>query len=438
MKQYGGAELSDEESSSRLSEEDTSPESEHENEDEDNLFLDDGNTDDGSDQASEDDEQENEESEREDNQDKVNLRESSVPGRPKYIKDVSKGSLNSSQRPERGSSWRFSRASLTLDKLKRGPSSRMLSRSDRKLSRISEVTWGLLGSSSKTLSVSSTASNCSSRSYIDKNYNYELPSYQVYKSVVERYAGQYTATRRKLDKDFHGFYREDRQLVQDQIISYVLRASGSNKKQRKPWIIFTAGAMGSGKSHTLRHLKARPELADLKSFVVIDQDEIRSLLPEWGEYMKKSSRKGGALLQKESGYMCEIALSESLSHSRNIIFDSSLRDTNWWKHEFARIRETYPKYHLAILYIKTDLETAIRRTEARAMKTGRVVPVHFVEESYEQSARSFEVLKEEVDLTAVIDSTAPEPVFIDPPVDEFCATWKGRKKLGRSVGYWLL
>jgi predicted ABC-type ATPase len=227
-----------------------------------------------------------------------------------------------------------------------------------------------------------------------------------------------------LDAQYHGFYRPSRQLTQDQIISYVLRSSGSIQRQRTPWIVFTAGAMGSGKSRTMRMLSER--FSQLEQFCLIDQDEIRSLLPEWAQLSRKpassSSTNAASLLQKESGYLSEISLEECLLASRSIVFDSSLRDGAWWASEFYRILTAYPQYRIAIMYVQTDIHTALARSESRAKLCGRDVPVQHVVDSFHQSRASFEQLKGMAHMSIVVDSTDAYPRAVDGDIAAFCSS----------------
>ncbi len=265
----------------------------------------------------------------------------------------------------------------------------------------------------------SVVSQCSSmNAVIDEIYDFELAANEVYWETI---VGQFTGTRQSLDKSFHGFYTPERQFIQDEIISYITRSSGSMEAGR--WIIFTAGAMGVGKTHTIEYLKKYNTLADINSFVQIDQDEVRSLLPEWKQYVKEQGENAGSLLQKESGYLCEIALTECLKKGRNIIMDTSLRDSAWWKSEFKRIRKEYGEYYIGIMYMKSDIKTALARSQSRGLKTGRKVPAQMIIDSHAQCDKSFTILREFTDLSVVIDTSGPEPNFVSPSLNDFRLKW---------------
>ena len=57
--------------------------------------------------------------------------------------------------------------------------------------------------------------------------------------------------RESLDHSYHGMYKMTRQHDQDRLIEHVLE---HGEAQDRPWIVFTAGAMGAGKSRTMTWL----------------------------------------------------------------------------------------------------------------------------------------------------------------------------------------
>lgn len=65
----------------------------------------------------------------------------------------------------------------------------------------------------------------------------------------------YSGIRDGIDKEYHGVYTLARQAVQDALIQNVLDISGG--AQERPWIVFTAGAMGAGKSRTMGWLSEK-------------------------------------------------------------------------------------------------------------------------------------------------------------------------------------
>ena len=103
-------------------------------------------------------------------------------------------------------------------------------------------------------------------------------TYSTHRTSKEDFASTFRRAREQLDYSYHCNYSLDRQeLVQDPIIA-VLTARGASSSQ--PWVAFTAGVMGSGKSHTLATLDSLG-LFNLRCFVRIDPDEVRLMLPEF-------------------------------------------------------------------------------------------------------------------------------------------------------------
>ena len=117
--------------------------------------------------------------------------------------------------------------------------------------------------------------------------------------------GKYSHIRKTLDYNYHSNYTFERQKLQDAIITDMLHEAfildldgnvGSVPKQ--PWIVFTAGCMGAGKSHTMNVLVKKGRFP-LNAFVVVDPDEIRRLLPEFHMYVNSQPELAGSLTNKE-------------------------------------------------------------------------------------------------------------------------------------------
>jgi hypothetical protein len=58
--------------------------------------------------------------------------------------------------------------------------------------------------------------------------------------------------------------------------------------------------MGAGKSHTMQWLKSHGHFP-LERYVQVDPDQIRLLLPETQEHMRRNPDSAGYLTQKETG-----------------------------------------------------------------------------------------------------------------------------------------
>lgn len=136
-----------------------------------------------------------------------------------------------------------------------------------------------------------------------------LSSEENNKSDDMKFYGRYSHIRRSLDYTFHSNYTFERQKLHDAIITDLLneafiydRDGNYGTVAADPWIVFTAGAMGAGKSYTMRILVEK-ERFPLPAFVVVDPDEIRRLLPEFHMYVAENPELAGELTRKE---VCEM------------------------------------------------------------------------------------------------------------------------------------
>lgn len=118
--------------------------------------------------------------------------------------------------------------------------------------------------------------------------------------------------------------------------------------------------MGAGKSYTLNYLNDKG-FFPLTAFVGIDPDQIRQLLPEFRLYIAEDQLSTGEMTRKEAGYVVEILTLAALQAGKNVLVDTSLRDSDWYIDYMARIRKEYPNVKLAILHIDAPREAVLAR-----------------------------------------------------------------------------
>jgi predicted kinase len=270
--------------------------------------------------------------------------------------------------------------------------------------------------------------------------------FDVYKSTEENYKsddmmfyGAYAHLRKTLDYTYHKNYRKDRQILQDAIIGDTLDApritdySGQVcTTPTEPFLVFTAGAMGAGKSHTLDFINERGSFP-LSGFVLIDPDQVRQRLPEFSLLIAQDQLTAGELTRKEAGYVVEILTLAALQSGKNVLVDTSLRDYEWYKQYFDKIRKEYPKVKLAILHIVAPREAVFQRAEARGKLTGRVVPRKTLEMAFEQVPKSVEILREKVDIYCALCNAPNQEIKILTKD----MTWERFKQLWVQACAWI-
>jgi predicted kinase len=128
--------------------------------------------------------------------------------------------------------------------------------------------------------------------------------------------------------------------------------------------VFTAGAMGAGKSYTMRKLVQNGRFP-LIAFVVVDPDDIRRHLPEFQLYVDEFPELAGELTRKESGFIAEILTLAGLQAGKNVLVDGSLRDFEWYKSYFQRLREEFSGLRLAIIHVTAPRDAIFQRASVR-------------------------------------------------------------------------
>ena len=313
------------------------------------------------------------------------------------------------------------------------------------------------------------------RAPVDPNYDFTRSTADNYRAAAQinddiwsishnSNAGPFKHIRDSRDHAYHGLYVPARQKLQDKIVEhYVNFRSGwnlpgpetairntssivehfltknkalpqqqqqhhhhhhhhRNHRQHQPAIVFTAGAMGAGKSHTVRWL-ARTQGFPLEEFVVCDPDRIREHFPEMEGYRTRWAPTCGHLTQKEAGYIAELVWCAALEQGKSVIIDSSLRDVAWWESVIAGVRRgsgggvsgggsAAPCYRMCILHMVASPGVVFERVQLRAEQTGRMVPLDMVRETFMTVPQSVAKLAPLVDVSATIDTTGREPRLV--------------------------
>lgn len=211
--------------------------------------------------------------------------------------------------------------------------------------------------------------------------------------------GKYASLRSTLDYTYHSYYTRERQGLQDEIIDSILSnstASADTCSRRAPWIVFTAGPMGAGKSWSIRHLSKKGYFP-LDSFVTVDPDEIRRQLPEFSHFVEHYPHFAGEWTRKEAGFIAELLTLVALHQNRHVLVDGTLRNASWYATHFSELRLLYTRLQIAILHVTAPSSLILERAHERSKTTGRVVPLDMLQEAMEQVPLSIERLRNQVD-----------------------------------------
>ncbi len=205
-----------------------------------------------------------------------------------------------------------------------------------------------------------------------RQYDWEVSTEENYRTTEQRHVGKFADIRATLDYNYHKYYTEERQLLQDEIITTLLNEttmvmdeSGNRcSRPKDPWLVLTAGAMGAGKSFTVRQL-AKRGLFPLESFVVVDADNVRRLLPEFSGYVNRDPERAGENTRKEAGLITEILTEAALRQGQNVLVDGSLKDATWYQAHLDVLRRAHPKLRTCILHVMAPPEAIFQRAMVR-------------------------------------------------------------------------
>lgn len=252
-------------------------------------------------------------------------------------------------------------------------------------------------------------------------YDYSKTTEESYS--VKHFTGENKDIRPLLDYTYHKKYTESRVILQDRLISEFCAAGVEQSDLLLPWVVFTAGAMGAGKGFVMKWMEDQGCMP-LKQFITVDPDAIRQALPEWEGYVKADSMTAAVKTQKEAGAIAELLGYKALGERWNVIFDGSLRDTEWYKVYFTQLRERFPGIRIMILHIEAEKEAVLARAEKRGKETGRMVPRELLMSSMEAVPKSCKVLAPLVDVAINVknlEGKSPqfehEPTALHPPAD---------------------
>lgn len=248
-----------------------------------------------------------------------------------------------------------------------------------------------------------------------------LTTEMMYSSKAEIFTGKYSSVRQLLDYDYHSHYLPSRQLVQDKIIDSYL-TNIEEKTCHSPTVIFMAGVMGAGKSHSLKYLDFRTDF-QLADYVLIDPDKIKYELPEMLNFIEEDPSTAGDRTHKESGYIAEIIQNEALRQHVPIIVDGSLRDKDWNETLIAGIRSKYPRYRIGLIYVSASLGRVIDRVQQRRQDTGRAINLELLEETAKQVPNTVEHLKRSVNFFVKIKNEV-KPTLLEEENISFTPCWQ--------------
>jgi len=269
---------------------------------------------------------------------------------------------------------------------------------------------------------------------VERPYDWKASSSDNYWSGEQEgeasFTGEFAGARGKLDYSYHRNPVHSRQVLQDTIIKRVMSSQNDESPaaasdKRRPWIVFTAGAMGVGKSYAMTTLYTQG-LFPLGMFIKIDPDLIKAELPELRGYKSHDPPSAATNVHRESTQITDVLFEDGLMSGSDLLVDGSLRDLDWYSLLMDRLRRDFPQYRIGILHIHAQRETILRRAERRGEASGRVVPRELLEDSIRQVPASVAALASKVDTVVTILNEDGKELELEGDTctwEAFCALW---------------
>jgi len=202
----------------------------------------------------------------------------------------------------------------------------------------------------------------------------------------------------------------------------------------EPWLIYTCGVKGAGKRYVVQNLMEDGRLP-LLSTIIVDADEIRRYLPEFNSLVNNNNNNNNnndnnnndstsnspeeelmlettRMMNKEAGYIGELLMLAALQAGDNVILDGRLRNVEFRRQQFQKLRRKHPKLRIALFHITAPLDVIMDRVEARAKETGYYIPMEHTKQSLESLPDKVESIRPEVDYFCTIDNSGNGPFIV--------------------------
>ena len=192
-----------------------------------------------------------------------------------------------------------------------------------------------------------------------------------------------------------GQYNQDRAKLHKKILYDILGQCSKPEPGKKPVLVIMGGGSASGKS-TMR--KATVDIHMGKKGIkvgTVDADEIKSHLPEYESLKSSHPDDAARLVHEESSDITALAIDTLLRKGMNFVYDGTAKNKDKYQ---ALVKEAKKRGFEVHLYVADcSLETAKKRSDARAKKEGRYVPHSIIESSHKGVPKTVEAIKEQVD-----------------------------------------
>lgn len=178
--------------------------------------------------------------------------------------------------------------------------------------------------------------------------------------------------------------------------------SATPEGERKLAVLMMGGP-GAGKTTAVGGGK------EFGSFVTVNPDDVKELLPEYGQAKEAKSMLAAFMVHDESSAIGDRVLDRAIAGGYPVLVDKVGREPAKMAALIERLHAA--GYDVDLRYVHAKLESALERGMIRAEHSGRKPPVHIVVDSYDAVPGSFEAISHLADTATAYDSDAKAPMW---------------------------
>ena len=203
-----------------------------------------------------------------------------------------------------------------------------------------------------------------------------------------------------------GSWTPERQALHDEIKKKIF---AGKTPVSTPVSYVLGGGTASGKSTLLK--SGRVTLPE--NIVTVDADVIKGMLPEYSESLAKNDVSAAAFVHEESSYLAKSIAAEAAANSYNVVLDGTGDNSIA---SISKKVESLRELGQSVMgiYVTSDVDVAIERSIARAIRTGRYVPESVIRFNHASVSNVFPKIIEKglFDNLQLYDTSSGEVVLV--------------------------
>lgn len=232
--------------------------------------------------------------------------------------------------------------------------------------------------------------------------------------MAEEMAGGSAAAHLVQNPDGSYSFTPERQALHDEIVS---KALGNIPPSENPTYYVMGGGPAAGKSSMLSagsvNVPAHGEEAgDSARAVLVNADEVKGQIPEYGEMIAGGNAKGAAgFAHEESSYVAKRIQAAAMEKGTDVVLDGTGDSSpTSMGGKISAAREN--GYRVVGNYATVPTQVAVDRAQARGERTGRFVPETVIRSTHSAVSRVFPEIAGQFDEVNLWDTSSREPQLI--------------------------